>query len=242
MIAVILTAGTGTRLRPLTENKPKSLLKINEMTLLERFVKTLVENNVNKFIFVVGHYKEKIEEFSSLLEKKYNIDVKIVENEKYDVTNTSYSTYLAINELKEDFILINGDNVLDPKIITEIVNSKNTSMVIDNDKKLNEESFKIIVKNGIIEKIGKELNIESSTGEFIGVSKVVEKDLNKFNNELLTLIEGDPQNYYDFAYKNVSKETKVDFILTNGLKWTEIDDFDDLNLAKRIIKDLDSKS
>jgi choline kinase len=226
----------------LTENKPKSLLKINEMTLLERFIKTFVENNVNKFIFVVGHFKEKVEEFSPLLEKKYNIDVKIVENEKYDVTNTSCSTYLASSELDEDFILINGDNVLDSKIVKKVVNSENTAMVIDNDKKLNEESFKVIIENGIIKEIGKELDIKSSTGEFIGVSKVVKKDLNEFNNELLTLIEEDPQNYYDFAYKNLSKTNKIDFILTNGLKWTEIDDFDDWNLAKKIIKDLDSKS
>lgn len=242
MIAVILTAGTGTRLRPLTEDKPKSLLKINGMTLLERFIKILVENNVNKFILVVGHYKEKIEEFSSIFEKKYKIDVKIVENEKYDVTNTSYSTYLVSSAIKKDFILINGDNVVDPTIIEKILNSENTGMVIDDNKRLNEESFKIIVKNGIIEDIGKELNIKNSTGEFIGVSKVIKKDLNEFNNILLDLIKENPQNYYDLTYKDLSKVTKIDFISTDGLKWTEIDDFDDLAIAKKIINYLDTKT
>lgn len=239
MIGIILAAGTGTRLRPLTENIPKTLLELDNKTIVERLIESFIDNDVKEFIFVVGHFKEKVEEFAIILEEKYNITIKIVTNEKYDVTNTSCSTYLATKNLDDDFVLINGDNVLDSQIIRKIINTKNTAMVIDNYKKLNEESFKIKIKDGIIEDIGKNLNINESYGEFIGVSKVVKSDLEEFNRILLDLIKKDPQNYYDFAYEQLSKITKIDFVLTNGLKWTEIDDHTDWNHAQELVAEFD---
>lgn len=240
MIAIILAAGTGTRLRPLTENIPKALLKLNDVTIIERLVKSFVSNDVKKFIFVVGHYKEKVEKISEILAEKYKINIDIVENKKYDQTNTSCSTYLASKDIDEDFILVNGDNIMDSTIIEKIVKSNHSSMVIDNDKKLTEESFKIIVDNGIIKDIGKELEINESYGEFIGLSKVIKKDLNEFNKILLNLIKEDPQNYYDYAYEELSKKNHLDFILTNGLKWTEIDDHDDWEYAKKLANSFDN--
>jgi len=240
IIAIILAAGTGTRLRPLTENIPKALLKINNVTLLERFVKMFVDNNVNKFIFLVGHHQEKVKEFSKELSKKYGVEIKNIQNEKYDTTNTSCSTYLASKDIDDDFVLVNGDNVLDSKIIKDIVNSSYSSMVIDNHKKLDEESFKIKIKDNIIEAIGKDLDLNESSGEFIGVSKVIKKDLDEFNKILLSLIKEDPQNYYDFAYKDLSKKTDLKFVYTNGLKWTEIDDHDDWNYAQKLAEELEN--
>ena len=240
IIAIILAAGTGTRLRPLTENIPKALLKINDITLLERFVKMFVDEDIDKFIFVVGHFQEKVKEFSKTLSKKYGVEIENILNKNYDTTNTSCSTYLASKNIKDDFILVNGDNILDAKIIKDIVNSNNSSMVIDNYKELDEESFKIKIKNNVIEDIGKELSIDESSGEFIGVSKVIKEDLDEFNKILHDLIKDDPQNYYDLAFEDLSKKSRLEFILTNGLKWTEIDDHDDWNYAQKLVKELEN--
>lgn len=248
MIGVILSAGMGSRLMPLTKDKPKPLLEINGMTLLERMIKNLMNEDITEFIVIVGYNKEKVIDFTPTLEEKYGINIKIIENEKYDVTNTSVSTYLASKYIeenqKDDFILINGDNVVDPEIITRIAEGENTSLIVDNFKDLNEESFKIIIEdetfnedktiaNGSIKEIGKGIDIPSSTGEFIGVSKVSAKDITKFNEILEDLMEEDKQNYYDFAYKPLSKISPIDFVLTNGLKWTEIDDHNDWDQADR---------
>ena len=245
----------GTRLMPLTKDRPKPLLEINNMNLLERMIKNLMNEGITKFIVIVGYKKEKVVEFVPELEGKYGIDIKIIENEKYDVTNTSVSTYLASKYLEdnaaEDFILINGDNVVDSRIITRIVERKNTSLIVDNYKTLNEESFKLIIENesfnddntvanGTIKEIGKEIDIPSSTGEFIGVSKVAKKDLSKFNRILEDLIESDKQNYYDIAYKTLSTKTTIDYVLTNGLKWTEIDDNNDWKQAQKLIEEFEN--
>lgn len=254
MIGVILSAGMGTRLMPLTKDRPKPLLEINGMTLLERMIRNLMNEDIKEFILIVGYNKEKVFEIAPILEEKYDISVKVIENEKYDVTNTSVSTYLASKYIeenqKDDFILINGDNVVDPEIITRIAERDNTSLIVDNFKDLNEESFKLIIENetfnedktianGTIKEIGKGIDIPSSTGEFIGVSKVSLKDIAKFNEILEDLMEEDKQNYYDFAYKTLSTISPIDYVLTNGLKWTEIDDHNDWEQAHKLIDEFE---
>ena len=223
MIGVILAAGMGTRLMPLTKEIPKALLEINEMTLLERMIKNCINADIKKFIVVVGYNKEKVMGLCPLIAEKYDIEIKTIVNEKYDVTNTSVSTYLASKFIEEndldDFILVNGDNVVDPEIISKLAASK--------------------IANGKIHSIGKQLDIQSSSGEFIGVSKVLYDDVAEFNRILEGLIEEDPQNYYDFAYKDLSVIKTIDFVLTNGLKWTEIDDHKDWENAKALVKELE---
>lgn len=255
MIGVILSAGMGTRLMPLTKDIPKPLLEINGMTLIERMINNLMKADIKEFIVIVGYNKDKVMDLASKLEEKYDISIKIIENEKYDVTNTSVSTYLASNYIennkKDDFILVNGDNVVDPKIIRMIAEGENTSLVVDNFKELNEESFKLIIEDkkynddktiitGIIKEIGKEIDILNSTGEFIGVSKVSSKDITEFNEILEELINENEQNYYDFAFKKLSKISPIDFILTNGLKWTEIDTHNDWNQAQKLINEFEN--
>ena len=254
MIGVILSAGMGTRLMPLTKEIPKTMLEINGMTLLERMIRNCIDAGINKFIVIVGYNMEKVTELCPQIAEKYDIEIKAIANEKYDITNTSVSTYLASKFIEEndldDFVLINGDNVVDPKIISNIVASNNTGMIIDNFKELNEESFKLIIDdesfneertiaNGKINSIGKGLDIPSSTGEFIGVSKVVSDDVAEFNRILESLIEEDPQNYYDFAFKDLSIIKTIDFVLTNGLKWTEIDDYNDWEKAQILVRELE---
>ncbi len=256
MIGVILAAGMGTRLMPLTKEIPKALLEINGMTLLERMIGNCIDAGISKFIVIVGYNKDKVIDLCPKLAEKYDVEIRTLENEKYDVTNTSVSTYIAsglIEKDPEDFILVNGDNVVDPEIISRIAGCPHTGMIIDNYKKLNEESFKLIIddevfnedksiSNGTINSIGKGLDIESSSGEFIGVSKLIAEDIPDFNRILSELIDDDPQNYYDFAYEDLSKLKTIDFVLTNGLKWTEIDDHNDWENAQKLVDELENKN
>ena len=254
MIGVILAAGMGTRLMPLTKDIPKALLKINETTLLERMIRNCIDADISKFIVIVGYNRDKVIELCPKIAERYGVEITTLVNEKYDVTNTSVSTFIAskfIEENPEDFILVNGDNVVDPEIIYRIAECRNTAMIIDNFKQLNEESFKLIIdnetfnedrsiSNGIINSIGKGLDIASSSGEFIGVSKVIADDIAEFNEILSKLIDDDPQNYYDFAYKDLSEIKTIDFVLTNGLKWTEIDDHRDWENAQILVGELEN--
>ena len=72
MIGVMLAAGMGTRLMPLTKDIPKALLEINETTLLERMIKNCIDAGISKFIVVVGYNKDKVIDLCPELEEKFD--------------------------------------------------------------------------------------------------------------------------------------------------------------------------
>lgn len=102
MNAIILVAGMGTRLYPLSKYIPKPLIKVNNETFLERQIMFLKESGINDITLVTGYLKEKF----NFLKKKYNVD--IVYNNKYNIYNNIYSLYLVRHLLNETYIL-NGD-------------------------------------------------------------------------------------------------------------------------------------
>ncbi|PKP60185.1 MAG: hypothetical protein CVT89_00350 [Candidatus Altiarchaeales archaeon HGW-Altiarchaeales-2] len=233
MKAIILAAGVGSRIMPLTKNIPKCLIKINNKTILEMMIENCISTGIDDFIFVLGHKKHKVIETI----KKLNYDIKysIVENKEYLNTNTGVSLYLAITNTDDTVIVINGDNVFDKKMLNTLVKKDKTSIVVDNVKELNEESFKIAITNDKIEAIGKNILKEESSGEFIGISMIRKNDLSLFMEILKKIIDENKNQYYDFAFKELSKFRVVDFVYTNGLIWSEIDYPEDLKHVKKII-------
>ena len=100
MKAIILAAGTGTRLMPLTKDIPKPLLEIGEISLMERMMIDCISNNVKDFVIVLGHKKERVIEKIEYLEKKYPIKIETVENKKYSHTNTSCSVKISNQSIR----------------------------------------------------------------------------------------------------------------------------------------------
>lgn len=105
MRAILMAAGMGTRLRPLTENTPKSLIEVNGMSLLERQIINLKEIGIDEIIVLTGYLHEK---FDDLVEK-YKL-IKVV-NDKYDIYNNIYTMYL-VREYLEDAFVIDADNYI----------------------------------------------------------------------------------------------------------------------------------
>lgn len=103
MKAIILAAGKGTRLAPMTLIKPKPLLNVHSKTLLENTVHFLKESNINDITIVTGYKHEMFDEYVSTLGLK-----KII-NENYEKTNSSYSLKLVIDDIDDDTIIMNGD-------------------------------------------------------------------------------------------------------------------------------------
>jgi L-glutamine-phosphate cytidylyltransferase len=98
MRAIILAAGMGTRLRPLTNHTPKSLIKVAGQPMLERQIEFLREKGVEDIIVVTGYLKEKFE----YLKGKYN--VKLIHNDKYDIYNNLYTMYLVKDYLEDAYV------------------------------------------------------------------------------------------------------------------------------------------
>lgn len=112
MKAIILAAGMGTRLRPLTEKKPKGLIKVNGIPMIERQLKYLNEKRIYDITVVTGYLSEQF----AYLQSKYG--VKLIHNDKYDVYNNIYTMYLVrailpgAYVIESDFFWVN--NMIDP--------------------------------------------------------------------------------------------------------------------------------
>lgn len=239
MKAVILAAGIGSRLRPLTEDIPKCLVKINKKTILEQIIENCTNLSINKFVVVVGHGEtfvvEKINDLRST-----DVIFELIRNKNYLTTNTSASLNLGLRNLDEDVIIINGDNVFDQDILKKLIKTDDTAIVIDNVKQLLKESFKVRINevDGRIGSMGKNIPVDISNGEFIGISLIKRKDLDIFKKILQKIVSENEQQYYDFAFQEFTNIKPINFVYTDHLKWTEVDDFEDLEYAKKIAEEI----
>ena len=119
MRAILMAAGMGTRLRPLTETTPKSLIEVNGMSLLERQIINLKEIGINEIIVLTGYLHEKFDD----IVKKYNL-TKVV-NDKYDIYNNIYTMYL-VRQYLDDAFVIDADNYITRNFLPK--NKPNTSV------------------------------------------------------------------------------------------------------------------
>ncbi|WP_040213465.1 CTP--phosphocholine cytidylyltransferase [Clostridium polynesiense] len=110
MRAILLAAGMGTRLRPLTNDTPKALVKVSGQPMLERQIIFLKEKGIEDIIVLTGYLHEKFE----YLKDKYS--VKLIHNHKYDVYNNIYTMYL-VKEYLSDSYVIEGDVFLNNNFI-----------------------------------------------------------------------------------------------------------------------------
>ena len=113
--AIIIAAGTGSRLMPLTQTTPKPLLEIKNKVMIETMIEGFIENEITDIIIVVGYLKEK---FLYLKDKYKRGNITYIHNTKYNEANNIYSLYLA-REYLGDCIICDGDLILhNKKILT----------------------------------------------------------------------------------------------------------------------------
>jgi len=159
--ALILCAGYGKRLNPITLTTPKPLLKINEITLLENCVNLIHSLGINKILINTFYLSEKIEEF--LKDKKFNLEIKII-NDGSDILNTGGGILNMINSSNEtDFIIFNPDTVW----------SKNYKKYIEDMEKfyfLNKVKNILLLAN---ENLSFDKNLK---GDFILKKNIIKKD------------------------------------------------------------------
>jgi len=240
MHAIILAAGMGKRLRPLTENIPKAMIELrNGARIIDVICCNLLSVGVDGITIVVGHASSALRKYveSKDLYKEFQA-VSFVENKDYKSTNTGFSLLLALegmNQLRRDILIVNGDIIFDQRILKKLTMTPGTAIVIDNVKKLTEESFKVLIKDGRIVEMGKQVDVNIASGEYIGLSKIAENDIDVAVGILRSIVSKDRNAYYDLLFQELSKFLQVRFVYTDGLLWTEVDFPDDLEYAKKII-------
>jgi NDP-sugar pyrophosphorylase family protein len=105
--AIILAAGTGSRMGPFTQHTPKCLAPINGVTILNNMLAHLSDSGVEETVIIVGHLKEKI--YDTIGTSFNGMKVSYIESDRYTTTNNIYSLWLAREHLTEDIVLIESD-------------------------------------------------------------------------------------------------------------------------------------
>ena len=117
--ALLLAAGTGSRLFPLTQNSPKCLTLVNGKSILERLVINLKNQGFKRLVIVTGYKKECIMDY--LGEKSGDICIEYIYSPLYKTTNNIYSLWLARNIINEPFVLFESDLVLNSTLLNDMV-------------------------------------------------------------------------------------------------------------------------
>lgn len=235
MKAIILAAGIGSRIRPLTDDIHKSLLKIADSTILYRMLTNIQRAGITDVIIVTGYLEAMVKAF--VTENFPSLTFTFVHNDKYLETNTGYSLMLTKDAVGDsDFVKFDADVVFEQAVLEKLLkHDGSTALCIDTNINLEAEEVKVdLDQNGRVVKVGKTLNPHTAQGESIGIEKIG-RDAGKLLFAELERLMRDPRNYneyYDDSYTTLVNEgVSFSAVDITGLKWVEIDTHEDYKRA-----------
>ena len=209
MIGVILAAGMAKRLRPLTDTKPKCLLKVGNRTLLERTVRAMQQAGITEFVVVTGYRGDQIRSFLENLEPLDNLEkptFHFLHNADYEHNNNIYSLWMAGEVVRgKDFLLMDSDILCDPAAVVCIAQMQEPALAL-NRHELGEEEIKVIVDaDGHITEINKTCTPADAIGESVGIEKMTAAYSEAIYKELDQMItkEGLIDIFYERAFERL---------------------------------------
>ena len=204
MIGVILAAGMAKRLRPLTDTKPKCLLKVGDRTLLERTIDAMAATGITELVVVTGYRGEMIREWINT--HRQTLKWTFIDNADYEHNNNIYSLWLAGQVVRgQEFLLMDSDILCDPKAVAEVARQQEPALAL-NRHELGEEEMKIVVdQDNRITEISKTCRVEDAVGESVGIEKMTAAYSEALYRELDQMIEkeGLIDIFYERAFERL---------------------------------------
>lgn len=232
MKALILAAGLGTRLAPITNEIPKSLVPVNGKPILFKQIDNLLKNGITD-ITVISGYKANV--LKQKVEENYR-GIKIIESVDYASTNNMYSAYLGIKSVGTDgFLMMNADVFFDCSVIAGLLAWKAENAIVVDIGNYNEESMKVIQKDNKLVAISKSIKKEEALGSSIDVYKFGPKAAKAFYEKCSDYIEKKKElkKWSEVALNDILNEVIFEACPLIG-RWFEIDNHDDLASAEKL--------
>ncbi|MFC6905715.1 phosphocholine cytidylyltransferase family protein [Halalkalicoccus tibetensis] len=234
--AIVLAAGQGKRLEPLTDDTPKTLLEVGSQPVLDHILDALEANGYEQVAVVTGFEHEQIEDHCASRE---GLEIEYVHNEDYDTTNNIYSLWLAREYATDGFTLVNSDTLFSATSLGELQDADGSRLLVETDERLDDEEMQVAFGSEHIETIGKALDggdtgvyLDDGDGEYIGVSKFTADDAERLFEHIEEFIERDEVGeWYEAAFDELFEEREIGYVRVDE-PWAEIDTPDDLEGAR----------
>ncbi|TXD34924.1 phosphocholine cytidylyltransferase family protein [Lujinxingia vulgaris] len=236
--AILLVAGTGSRLRPLTEDRPKCLLEVGGVALLKRLLDQLAAVGIERAILVTGYLHERM--VAQVESWDLGLEVAFAPNPTYASENNAVSTLVGMRALQGDsFLLCDGDILLRQTawVADLLADTRENVLTMIRFDALGQEEMKIrLGDTDAIEGLSKGLDPQSSHGESLGVQKVGPSAFEALKDRLEALnAEERVRLYYEDVFAELIPQGCAFYAreVAPG-SWTEIDTIDDLEAARAL--------
>ena len=235
MKAIILAAGLGKRLHPLTANRPKCLVDFGNGAILDHQIEAMLAVEVEDFVIVVGYEAEQvIVHCTNKLRDRPEVTVRFVENPDYDKTNSLYSLFLAQHELDDDLFLLNCDIVFHTQIARRLAEIDRPNVIAVDLKapRAVEEMGVRLAAQGCVEAISKQLDPATSHGLSAQLARFCGSGARTLAAEVERLSALDGQMLFPTsAYGPLIEARQLFGVDVSDLPWAEIDSIEDYEQA-----------
>ena len=238
MKALILAAGTGSRLKDKTADRPKALVEVNGKPILYYQLKALKKNGIKDAIIVTGYKAEKVSEYLNSSKEFGDMSIKLINNAEYETTNSSYSFWLARNEIKNDsYIHMNCDVICHPELLRQVKESEYDNVIGINRKiKLDDTMEKVKMDRDKITDM--ELSdLPGAVGRAVGIAKFSPANIKWMLNWIKEKIESGDKNQHCYGIiRRAVHEVDYYGFDTKEMILADINTLEDLEKANNSMK------
>ena len=239
MIGVVLAAGPGRRLLPLTEGLPKTLLPLSDgRTILDLALTNLSAAGAEEVVIVIGFAAERVQERVADLERRNGVRIELVFNDRAERWNNAYSLWLAREAFRAGAMLVNGDTVHPSTVEERLLAARGPGVLlaVDEEKELGAEEMKVLVsEHGRLARIAKDVDPSAARGEYIGVALIEPSAAEPLTAALEVTWRRDPSLYYEDGFQEfVDRGGDLGVAPIGTVDWVEVDDPSDLERAREI--------
>jgi choline kinase len=236
---IVLAAGPGRRLQPLTDDLPKTLLPLSDgRTILDLALANLCSVGIEDIVVVTGFAADRLEERRRELEGRHRVRLELVFNERAEKWNNAYSLWLARDAFRDGALLVNGDTVHPRSVEERLLAARGPGILVavDTEKQLGEEEMKVLLaEDGTLQTVSKEIDPETAEGEYIGVTLIEAGAAQSLAEALEATWRHDPSHYYEDGFQEVvDRGGKVHVTPIGSVDWIEVDNHEDLARAREI--------
>ncbi len=239
MIGMVLAAGAGVRLGPLTHDLPKTLLPVDgERSILDIALRNLRQVGLEDVLLVIGYAADRLIERAEELELRHGVRLQLVVNPKAEEWNNAYSLWCARDAFGDGVLLVNGDTVHPPSVQQRLLAARGPDIVlaIDDRKPLGAEEMKVrLSADGLLQRITKQMDPACADGEYIGLALIEATAAPRLAGALEATWRADPSLYYEDGFQEfVDRGGRVGAASIGDIDWVEVDDHADLARAREL--------